>query len=162
MERMPYSASAEFLTDEVLRQTGGITVHPCANRVLVVAHQRLSALPGASDFQALLQRNPIEPRFDGGVPTETWEAYTGRQKDFLRHLPSQLLIEQMTPTVTHDGILIVLDQDAHGQCALPLCQVVPNDCLALIQNLGRGPSSLHVALRRSPRPAGAWRSLAGT
>jgi len=154
-ERVPDPASADLLTDEVLREAGRIAVHQCSNRVLVGADQRLATLPGASDLQALLQRDPIEPGLEGGAPTEASQACTGRQKDLLRHLPSQLLIEQMTPTVTDDGILIVLDQDAHGQRALPLCQVIPNDALAPIERLVRGPRSVHVPLRRSARLTGA-------
>src|SRR5215470_5153478 len=68
----------------------------------------------------------------------------------------------MAPTVTQDGILIVLDQDAHGQRVLPLRQVILNDSLAPIQRLVRGPRALHVPLRRSPRHAQAWRRLEGT
>jgi hypothetical protein len=101
----------------------------------VGADQRRATLPGASDLQALLQGDPIEPRLEGGVPTEACQAGAGRQKDLLRHLPRELLIQHMAPTVTHDGILIVLDQDTHGQHALPLRQVIPNDSLTPIQQL---------------------------
>ena len=66
------------------------------------------------------------------MPTEAWHAFKSRQKNLLGDLTSHLLIKQMAPTITDDGILIVLDQDTHGYGAVPLSYVMPNGCLAPI------------------------------
>ena len=54
------------------------------------------------------------------MATEAWHPFKGRQKDLLGNLLRQVLIEQMAPTVTDDGILIVLHQDTQSPCVLPL------------------------------------------
>ena len=64
------------------------------------------------------------------MPTEVWHAFKGRQKNLLGDLTSHLLIEQMAPTITDDGILIVLHQDTQSPCALPLGYVVSADLLS--------------------------------
>ena len=78
------------------------------------------------------------------MTTEVGHPCKGRQKDLLGDFLRQLLIEQMAPTVTDDGILIVLHQDTQSPCMLPLGYIRPHSGLAPIQRLARGPRSLHV------------------
>jgi len=148
-ERVPHPASAALLAEEVLRWAGGIAVHPGANGVLMVPDQRLPALPVASNFHTLLERDPIEPRLDRGVPPEAGHAFKGRQEDLLGHLLGHCLIEQMAATITEYDILIAWDQYTHSQGELPLVYVVSDGYLTPTQRLVRGPGSVHVPLRTS-------------
>jgi hypothetical protein len=76
---------------------------------MVVTDKGLPASLGTSRLEALLGCNPVEPRFDGGVPTEARQTFKHRQEDLLGDVVRDMLIGEMARTIADDCVLVFLD-----------------------------------------------------
>jgi hypothetical protein len=162
-ERLPHVAPLRLLTVHVLWLAGRGTVQALGNQALMRLEDGLPAGPGASHFPAFFERDPIQPRFHGGVPTEVGQAFKRRQEDLLGDLTRPVLLKQVTRAVADDGILVLRDKELQRQGKLFLGDIAPYGCLLRAPRTIRAPIFLHVCiLTTRPQHVGCMLSQASS